>query len=126
MRSAPGPRRGSPSSCPRGTTTSVEPRSLQHLLFDGGFAGIAFPRAYGGAGLTLDHQKAFFDEAAAQDRQVPTGNIRVSIGMLGPTLLEYGSEEAKRRFLPPLLRGDALWMQLLSEPQGGSDMAGAR
>jgi alkylation response protein AidB-like acyl-CoA dehydrogenase len=104
----------------------VDARSLQRRLFDGGFAGIAFPRAYGGAGLTLDHQKAFFAEAAAQDRQVPTGNIRVSIGMLGPTLLECGSEDVKLRFLPSLLRGDALWMQLLSEPQGGSDMAGAR
>jgi alkylation response protein AidB-like acyl-CoA dehydrogenase len=103
----------------------VDARDLQRLLFDGGFAGIAFPRPFGGCGLTLEHQKAFFDEAAAQDRQVPTGSIRVSIGMLGPTILDHGSEEAKLRFLPSLLRGDVLWMQLLSEPQGGSDMAGA-
>ena len=49
----------------------------------------------------------------------------VSIGMLGPTLLDHGSHEAKLRFLPPLLRGDEVWIQLLSEPRGGSDMAGA-
>ena len=109
---------------PRWNDEHVETRDLQRLLFDHGFAGIAFPRAYGGAGLTLDHQKAFYDEATAQDRQVPTGN-RVSIGMLGPTILDHGSEDAQLRFLPPLLRGDTLWVQLLSEPQGGSDMAGA-
>ena len=63
---------------PRWDDELVDARDLQRLLFDSGFAGIAFPRAYGGAGLTLDHQKAFFDEAAAQDRQVPTGTIRVA------------------------------------------------
>jgi len=57
-------------------------------------------------------------------RQVPTAYL-VSVGMLGPTILEHGSEEAKRKFLPPLLRGDEVWVQLLSEPRGGSDMAGA-
>ena len=93
-------------------------------MFEHGFAGIAFPAEYGGAGLTLEHQKAFFDVAAALDRQVPTTNS-VSIGMLGPTILDHGSQEAKLRFLPPLLRGDELWIQLLSEPRGGSDMAGS-
>jgi len=81
---------------PRWNDEHVETRDLQRLLFDHGFAGIAFPRAYGGAGLTLDHQKAFYDEATAQDRQVPTGN-RVSIGMLGPTILDHGSEDAQLR-----------------------------
>ena len=102
----------------------VDSRELQCLMFEHGFAGIAFPAEYGGAGLTLEHQKAFFDIAAALDRQVPTTNS-VSIGMLGPTILDHGSQEAKLRFLPPLLRGDELWIQLLSEPRGGSDMAGS-
>ena len=109
---------------PRWDDEHVDTGDLQRVMSDDGFAGIAFPRAYGGAGLTLEHQQAFFDEAAAQDRQVPTSN-RVSIGMLGPTILDHGSDDAKLRFLPPLLRGETLWMQLLSEPQGGSDMAGA-
>ena len=99
-------------------------RALQHLIFDHGFAGIAFPTEYGGAGLTLEHQKVFFDAAADLHRQVPTA-YSVSIGMLGPTILDHGSHDAKLRFLPPLLRGDEVWMQLLSEPRGGSDMAGA-
>jgi alkylation response protein AidB-like acyl-CoA dehydrogenase len=103
---------------------AVESLELQHRIFDAGFAGIAFPREYGGAGLTLEHQKAFFDLTAALERQVPT-TFMVSIGMLGPTILDHGSHEAKLRFLPPLLRGDEVWIQLLSEPGGGSDMAGA-
>ncbi|MCY4162797.1 MAG: acyl-CoA dehydrogenase family protein [bacterium] len=103
------------------------PIELQRCLFDNGFAGIAFPAEYGGAGLTLEHQKVFYDLAREMGRQVPTGTgLMVSVGMLGPTLLEHGSHEAKAKFLPRLLRGDDLWIQLLSEPRGGSDMAGAR
>jgi alkylation response protein AidB-like acyl-CoA dehydrogenase len=97
---------------------------LQNRLFDAGYAGIAFPAEYGGAGLTLEHQKAFFDLTDSLNRQVPMDYL-VSMGMLGPTILDHGSHEAKRRFLPPLLRGDEMWIQLLSEPRGGSDMAGA-
>jgi alkylation response protein AidB-like acyl-CoA dehydrogenase len=102
---------------------AADSHSLQNLLFDNGFAGIAFPKEYGGAGLTLEHQKVFFETAGELERQVPT-TYMVSIGMLGPTILDHGSHEAKLRFLPPLLRGDEMWMQLLSEPRGGSDMAG--
>ena len=109
---------------PRWDDPPADSHALQNLLFDNGFAGIAFPSEYGGAGLTLEHQKAFFDEAAAQDRQVPT-TYGVSIGMIGPTILDHSSDEVKARYLPPLLRGDETWMQLLSEPGGGSDMAGA-
>jgi len=111
------------ASLPGWEDSPADSHALQNLLFDNGYAGIAFPREYGGAGLTLEHQKAFFDEAAAQDKQIPT-TYGVSIGMIAPTILDHGSHEAKQRFLPPLLRGDELWMQLLSEPGGGSDMAG--
>jgi len=103
---------------------AVASRALQQLLFDHGFAGIAFPAAYGGAGLTLEHQKAFFDAVDELRRQVPSA-YTVSVGMIGPTILEHASHQAKLRFLPPLLRGDEVWVQLLSEPRGGSDMAGA-
>jgi alkylation response protein AidB-like acyl-CoA dehydrogenase len=99
-----------------------EDLELQHRLFDAGFAGIAFPREYGGAGLTLAHQKAFYEVSSRF--QTPLGS-GVSIAMLGATLLDHGSEELKRRHLPKILRGDETWIQLLSEPSGGSDMAGA-
>ncbi|MBW8827272.1 MAG: acyl-CoA dehydrogenase family protein [Acidobacteria bacterium] len=101
-------------------------RALQALLFDSGFAGIAFPREYGGAGLTLAHQKVFYDEVRAAHRWAPCGMPwQVSIGMMAPTILDHGSEELKRRHLPRMLRGEETWMQLLSEPRGGSDLAGA-
>ena len=109
---------------PRWEESPLSSRELQNRIFDGGFAGIAFPKEYGGAGLTLEHQKAFYDAATELDRQIPT-TFMVSIGMLGPTLLDHGSHEAKSKFLPALLRGDEEWIQLLSEPRGGSDMAGA-
>jgi alkylation response protein AidB-like acyl-CoA dehydrogenase len=102
----------------------VDHRELQRRIFDAGFGGIGFPAEYGGAGLTAEHQRAFFDAIERLGRQSPT-RFQVSIGMLGPTLLDHGSPEAKRRFLPPLLRGDDMWIQLLSEPRGGSDMASA-
>ena len=97
---------------------------LQQQIFDAGFAGIAFPKEYGGAGLTLQHQKVFFDTAGEMGRRVPSGYM-VSIGMMAATLLDHGSELLKLRHLPRMLRGDEEWMQLLSEPSGGSDMAGA-
>lgn len=100
----------------------IDDTALQNAIFDAGFAGIAYPVQYGGAGLTFEHQRAFFDEATG--RRVPMG-FGVSIGMLGPTLLDFGSEALKASHLPRILRGDELWIQLLSEPTGGSDMAGA-
>jgi alkylation response protein AidB-like acyl-CoA dehydrogenase len=106
----------------RGDSRDLDDRALQNLIFDAGFAGIAYPTQYGGAGLTFDHQKAFFNEAS--DRRTPMG-YGVSIGILGPTLLDFAPEELKARHLPRILRGDELWIQLLSEPTGGSDMAGA-
>jgi len=100
----------------------LDDRALQNMIFDAGFAGIAYPEAYGGAGLTFEHQQAFFAEASG--RRTPTG-YGVSIGILGPTLLDFASESMKAHHLPRILRGDELWIQLLSEPTGGSDMAGA-
>ncbi len=109
---------------PQENDLSLTDQALQAKIFDAGFAGIAFPKGYGGAGLTLEHQKVFFDRATSLGRRVPSGYM-VSIGMLAPTLLEHASEPMKLRHLPRILRGDEEWMQLLSEPSGGSDMAGA-
>jgi alkylation response protein AidB-like acyl-CoA dehydrogenase len=99
-----------------------EAKALQARIFDAGFAGIAVPAEYGGAGLTLEHQEAWAEEV--RDREVPAP-LFVSIGMLGITLLDHGSEQLTARHLPRILRGEEVWLQLLSEPSGGSDMAGA-
>ncbi len=97
-------------------------RQLQRLLFDGGFAGICVPRAYGGQGLTPAHQAALNREVCGYeipDTQVPTMTPCMSL------ILEFGSEEQKALHVPPILKGEAFWMQFLSEPSGGSDLAGA-
>ena len=97
-------------------------RELQRTLFDGGFAGIVFPVEYGGLGLTPAHQRAFTEEAREYDMPV-VFNVP-TLGILAATLLDFGSEEQKRRHIPAILRGDELWVQFLSEPSGGSDLAG--
>jgi alkylation response protein AidB-like acyl-CoA dehydrogenase len=99
-------------------------RSLQRLLFDGGFAGIVFPQEYGGAGLTAAHQQVFNEEIVGYDWPA-----RLQVATFQPcatVLLEFANHEQKLRHIPPLLKGDAIWKQFLSEPSGGSDVAGAR
>ncbi len=96
-------------------------RAWQRTLYDGGWAGITWPRAYGGRGGKPIHQVIFNQEQARYG--VSSGALMISVGMAGPTILAHGTEEQKRRFLPPLLRGDELWCQLFSEPGAGSDLA---
>jgi alkylation response protein AidB-like acyl-CoA dehydrogenase len=99
-------------------------RELQRMLFDGGLAGICVPREYGGQGLTMAHQTALNREITGYDypaeTQVPTFTPCMAV------ILEFGTEEQKKRHVPPILRGDTFWMQFLSEPSGGSDVAGAQ
>ena len=98
-------------------------RDIQRTLFDGGFAGICFPRAYGGQGLSHAHQRAFNAEAASYD--MPSVLNVPTFVPCAAMLLEFGSEEQKLRHIPAILRGEEIWMQFLSEPSGGSDVAGA-
>ncbi len=98
-------------------------RVLQAKLWEGGFAGICYPTQYGGLGLTLDHQRAFDREAAAY--QLPLIFSMPTHCICGPTILDCGTEEQKQQWIPPMLKGQHLWVQFMSEPSGGSDMAGA-
>ncbi len=97
-------------------------RSLQALLWEGGFAGICFPAEYGGLGLSTEHQRAFTAESAPYD--MPFSLNVPTLGILAATLVEFGTHEQKLRHLPAILRGEELWVQFLSEPSGGSDLAG--
>ncbi len=97
-------------------------RKLQRTLWDGGFAGICFPKAYGGLGLSVAHQRAFTAESAPYD--MPFSINVPTLGILAATLIDFGTHEQKLRHLPAILRGDELWVQFLSEPSGGSDLAG--
>lgn len=98
-------------------------REIQRMLFDAGLAGICFPRAYGGQGLTRAHQEVLNEELVGYEfplrSQVPTYTPCAAI------ILEFGTEEQKLRHIPAILKGEELWMQFLSEPSGGSDVAGA-
>ncbi len=97
-------------------------RELQKRLYSGGFAGICFPREYGGLGLGVAYQKAFDAETVGYEMplilNVPTFTICCA------SLLDTGSEEQKRQHIPAALRGEEVLVQLLSEPSGGSDLAG--
>jgi alkylation response protein AidB-like acyl-CoA dehydrogenase len=100
----------------------VRDRELQRWLWDGGFAGICFPRAYGGLGLTIEHQHAFTAESLPYEMPVHLNVPNFSI--LAATLVDHGTDEQKARHLPAILKGDEQWVQFLSEPTGGSDLAG--
>ena len=93
----------------------------QRTLFDGGWAGMTWPKAYGGRGGRPIHQVIFNQEQARYG--VSSGAFMISIGMAGPTILAHGTDEQKDRFLPAMLRGDEMWCQLFSEPGAGSDLA---
>ena len=96
-------------------------QAWQRTLYDGGWAGITWPKEYGGRGGKPIHQVIFGQEQARYG--VSNGAFMISIGMAGPTILAHGTDEQKDRFLPPMLRGDELWCQLFSEPGAGSDLA---
>lgn len=97
-------------------------RELQRKLYDGGFAGICFPREYGGLGLGYEYKKAFDAEALAYETPLLL-NVP-SFAICCATILDMGSEDQKRTHIPAALRGDEVLVQLLSEPSGGSDLAG--
>ena len=97
-------------------------KTWQRKLYDGGWAGITLPKEYGGRGGERWQERIFRQEQGKTN--VDTGLFAVSLGMVAPTLLVHGSEEQKRRYIEPMLRGDEIWCQLFSEPGAGSDLAG--
>ncbi|WP_299557719.1 acyl-CoA dehydrogenase family protein [uncultured Mycolicibacterium sp.] len=97
-------------------------RELQKRLWEGGFAGICFPREYGGLGLGYEYQKAF--DAVSRDYELPIILNTPTFTICCATLLDTASEEQKRTHIGAALRGEEVLVQLLSEPSGGSDLAG--
>jgi len=97
-------------------------RELQKQLYRGGFAGICFPREYGGLGLPIAFQKAFDNES--RNYEMPMILNTPTFTICAATILDTGSEEQKRRHISAALRGEEVLVQLLSEPSGGSDLAG--
>jgi alkylation response protein AidB-like acyl-CoA dehydrogenase len=96
-------------------------RELQRMLWDGGFAGICVPRDYGGLGLPVEYQRAFTEVSLPYELPFYLGTPTFSIILA--TLLDFGTHEQKSSHVPGILRGDTIWVQFLSEPSGGSDLA---
>jgi alkylation response protein AidB-like acyl-CoA dehydrogenase len=100
-------------------------KAWQRRLFDAGWAGINWPREYGGRGLSIVQQVIWLEEYARAHAPWIGANF-VGINHGGPTLILNASEAQKEYHLPRILRGDAIWCQGFSEPGAGSDLAGIR
>jgi alkylation response protein AidB-like acyl-CoA dehydrogenase len=96
----------------------------RQTLADAGLLAVSWPTAYGGAGLTKLEQVVLVEELARAGVPAMGVNDTFSIKMVGNTLLRWGTEEQKRRFLPRIVSGEDRWCQGYSEPDAGSDLAG--
>jgi alkylation response protein AidB-like acyl-CoA dehydrogenase len=96
-------------------------RRIQRALWEGGLSGITIARAYGGLGLAKRFEDIFYEEAEPYRLPWHFGN---AFNVVMPTLLAHASEALKARYIPEILKGEHIWCQLLSEPSGGSDLAG--
>jgi alkylation response protein AidB-like acyl-CoA dehydrogenase len=97
-------------------------RAWQKKLYDAGYVGITWPKEYGGRGGGVMEQLIFNDEMILAHAPEPINVI--GLGMGGPVVIAHGTEEQKKRYLPPLLSGDEIWCQGFSEPNAGSDLSG--
>jgi alkylation response protein AidB-like acyl-CoA dehydrogenase len=106
----------------RSDATVARARELMAKLAEGGLVGITWPKQYGGQGLSPAHEQVFNEEALCYELPQFFGS---TLRKMATTLLAHGTESQKLRHLPAILRGQELWAQYLSEPSGGSDLAGA-
>jgi alkylation response protein AidB-like acyl-CoA dehydrogenase len=97
----------------------------QRRLYDGGWAGLSWPKEYGGQALSPLEQLMFHEECFAAGAPDMI-DIAIGLNLTGPTLIHHGTEAQKERFLEPILRGDEVWCQGFSEPGAGSDLASLR
>jgi alkylation response protein AidB-like acyl-CoA dehydrogenase len=95
-------------------------KAFQAALHDAGLAGITWPTPWG-QGLTPEHQRVFNEESGAYE--LPTSMYTIGLGMVIPTMLEFGTDEQRERYVTKALRGEEVWSQLFSEPGAGSDVA---
>jgi alkylation response protein AidB-like acyl-CoA dehydrogenase len=101
-----------------------ERKAWYRRLHSGGWIGIAWPREYGGRDADVMQAVVFHEELARFNAQVPY--IGAGLALAGPTLIQWGTEAHKKRFIPKILSGDETWCQGYSEPNAGSDLTSLR
>lgn len=104
------------------TAMAERRRDWEKRLGEAGWFCIAWPREYGGRDASLVQQVLFAEEYARLGPPPRLNHIRVELA--GPTILAFGTEDQKSRFLPAIASGDKIWCQGYSEPNTGSDLAG--
>src|SRR2546425_8197200 len=97
-------------------------RAWQKKLCGGGYVGMTWPKEYGGRCRSFMDQLIFNDEMILAQAPEPINVI--GLGMGGPVVITHGTEEQKKRYLPPLLSAEEIWCQGFSEPNAGSDLSG--
>jgi len=96
-------------------------RAWQRKLQEGRWAAVSWPKEYGGRGASLMLQAIFWEEMARAEAP-PMANS-LGLGLIGPTIIAYGSEAQKKRYIPKILSAEEIWCQGFSEPNAGSDLA---
>jgi alkylation response protein AidB-like acyl-CoA dehydrogenase len=96
-------------------------RDWQARLHDGGWAGVHWPKEYGGRGASLFETAIFFEELGRANAPLPANVLGLLLG--GPTVMFWGTEAQKERYLTPILSAEEIWCQGFSEPGAGSDLA---
>lgn len=99
-------------------------KDWQKKKYDAGWAMLHWPKEYGGIAASAIERIIWSEEESKFD--VPRGIFEIGLGMCGPVMMEYASENQKARYLPPMAEGKEIWCQLFSEPSAGSDVAGLR
>lgn len=99
-------------------------KAWQRKLYDGGWAGISWPKEFGGRGASHMQQAIFYEEMARAGAP-PMANV-LGLGLVGPTLIAFGTQAQKKRYLSKILSAEEIWCQGFSEPNAGSDLASLR
>jgi alkylation response protein AidB-like acyl-CoA dehydrogenase len=101
-----------------------ERKAWERKLADGGWTCVGWPEEYGGRGCSIEQQVIFFEEYARAGAPGRMGHI--GEGLTGPTLIAFGSDEQKQKYLPGIVNGTEFWCQGYSEPSAGSDLANVK
>ncbi|MEX0621125.1 MAG: acyl-CoA dehydrogenase family protein [Solirubrobacterales bacterium] len=115
-----------PGEEPRGDDDTVFEfrRNWQRTLFEGGWGAVHWPREYGGRDASLMQSAIFFEELGGANAPLPANVLGLLLA--GPTIMAWGDDEQKERYLAPILSADEVWCQGFSEPEAGSDLAAVK